>query len=320
MAKGLTGLLVLILSIATVGVALRARYRGEIRAIQEHLESLGSQVVQTDCGPIEYSRIGSGYPVLVVHGNSGGFDQGLALAQGYLDRGFQVIAPSRFGYLRSPLPPGATPAMQAEAFACLLDTLGLEQVAIFATSAGVTSSVQFALRYPERVSAAIFLSPNAPGPAGFAAPPKPVFNALLRSDYAFWSLVTYFGSSMQALAGVPKDLPLTHELQIEARAALSSGMPVSQRADGIIFDTYVSNPEINDYPLGDVQAPTLVISAKDDPMALHEGAVTLAEQIPAARLFTVPDGGHLLLGHTAEVKSEISRFLLDNLAPAKNSQ
>ena len=37
------------------------------------------QVIETDCGPIEYARIGEGYPVLVVQGDMGGFDQGLML-------------------------------------------------------------------------------------------------------------------------------------------------------------------------------------------------------------------------------------------------
>ena len=34
-------------------------------------------------------------------------------------------APSRFGYLRTPLPSDASPAAQADAHSCLLDALGL---------------------------------------------------------------------------------------------------------------------------------------------------------------------------------------------------
>lgn len=98
--------------------------------------------------------------MLVVHGNGGGFDQGLGLAHDYLGEGFQVIAPSRFGCLRSPLPDGATVALQADAYACLLDALHIRQVAVFTTSAGVTSSLQFAMRQPERVTALVLHSPN----------------------------------------------------------------------------------------------------------------------------------------------------------------
>lgn len=295
-------------------------YRGEIRAIRKSIDSLGSQILETECGTVEYARVGSGYPVLVIHGNAGGFDQGLGMAQGYLDPDFQVIAPSRFGYLRSPVPEGATPVLQADAYACLLDALGIEQVAIFTSSAGVTSSIQFALRYPKRVSAIVLHSPNAPGKEGLVPPPKAVFRLMLASDYVWWALNSYFGSRMQSFVGVPQGFSLTDEYEAEVRAALVGTLPVSARADGMIFDTYVSNPEINEYPLGEVHTPTLVISAVDDPMALHENARTLADQIPNAHLMAVSDGGHLLLGHTEEVRLEVTRFLRNQVSLLQNSK
>jgi pimeloyl-ACP methyl ester carboxylesterase len=289
-------------------------YRTEIRAVRERIESLGSQILETECGTVEYARLGSGYPVLAIHGNAGGFDQGLGLAQSYLDSGFQIIAPSRFGYLRSPIPAGATPALQADAYACLLDALSVGQVAILTSSAGVTSSVQFALRHPQRLSAMVLHSPNAPGKEGLAPPPKAVFKLMLASDYVWWALNTYFGARMQSFVGVPQGFSLTPEQRAEVRTALFGALPVSERADGMVFDTYVSNPEINVYPLGKIDTPTLVVSAVDDPMALHENARTLAEQIPSARLVAIPDGGHLLLGHTEEVRDEVSRFIRDRVA------
>jgi pimeloyl-ACP methyl ester carboxylesterase len=295
-------------------------YRGEIRAIRESIDSLGSQILETECGTVEYARVGSGYPVLVIHGNAGGFDQGLGLGQGYLDPSFQVIAPSRFGYLRSPVPEGATPALQADAYACLLDALGIEQVAILTSSAGVTSSIQFALRYPKRVSAIVLHSPNAPGKEGLVPPPKAVFRLMLASDYVWWALNTYFGSRMQSFVGVPRGFSVTDEYEAEVRAALVGALPVSARADGMIFDTYVSNPAINEYPLGEIHTPTLVISAVDDPMALHENARTLADQIPNAHLMAVSDGGHLLLGHSEEVRLEVTRFLRNQVSLLQNSK
>lgn len=315
MDKFLIGLFIVLLGVAVVGVVMTVRYRGEIRTVQEHIESLGSQVVKTNCGPIEYAQIGEGYPVLVVHGNGGGFDQGLSLSETYLGEGFQITAPSRFGYLGSPLPAGATPAQQADAYACLLDTLGIQQVAIFTTSAGVTSSIQFALRHPERLSAMVLHSPNAPGKVEVQLPPKPVFRAMLRSDFLYWLV----GTNMISMF-VPKELPLTDQMAADVRQAGLSVLPSSRRANGMVFDTYFGNQEINHYPLEQVNTPTLVISAVDDPAALHENARTLAARIPYARLVAVPDGGHLMLGHTEEVKLEITQFLRDNVLELKNSQ
>jgi pimeloyl-ACP methyl ester carboxylesterase len=78
-------------------------------------------LADTACGPIGYAVAGEGPPVLVIHGAGGEFDQALDFAEMPLQSGFRVIAPSRFGYLRSPLAADASPEAQADAYACLLD-------------------------------------------------------------------------------------------------------------------------------------------------------------------------------------------------------
>jgi len=87
----------------------------------------------------------------------GGYDQGLWIARDSLGEGFRIIAPSRFGYLRTPLPQDASPAAQADAYACLLDALNISKVAVMGISAGASSSMQFALRYPERTSSLVLI-------------------------------------------------------------------------------------------------------------------------------------------------------------------
>jgi 2-hydroxy-6-oxonona-2,4-dienedioate hydrolase len=69
---------VILASIVVIGiVAVAARYLREISAARKELNNLGSQVIETDCGPIEYAVVGEGYPVLVVHGDMGGFEMAL---------------------------------------------------------------------------------------------------------------------------------------------------------------------------------------------------------------------------------------------------
>lgn len=327
MTKFVIGLIVILLIIAIVGVAVTTRYYSDIHAIREHIDNLGSQVVETNCGPIEYAQNGSGYPVLVIHGNEGGFDQGLMLANWTIDPEFQVIAPSRFGYLRTPMPTNATTAMQADAYSCLLDALNIRQAAVVGYSAGSTSAVQFALLHPERVSALILVSPAAPGKGAMNITPKLVFDTVFRHDFVYWMAITYLGSSTQAeWAGLPKGFTLTPEDKAEVRTLLIGLLPVSERVNGSYFDIYTGTPEMlnsssnKDYPFGNIKTPTLVVSAVDDPLALHENARALADRIPGARLLSVPDGGHPILGHHGEVKSEITQFLHSNVAPLNNSQ
>lgn len=55
--------------------------------------------------------------------------------------------------------------------------------------------------------------------------------------------------------------------------------------------------------------PTLVLSARDDPLAPYWFAVAAAPRIPGARFVTIERGGHPFLGHGAEVRKEIDAFI-----------
>ena len=114
--------------IAALGAATHS-YRADIQEAR-HRVSHGSLIAQTTCGPLEYAVAGNGPPVLVVHGAGGGFDQGLEFGTPLIQKGFRIIAMSRFGYLRTPLPENASAEAQADAHACLLDALGIERVAV----------------------------------------------------------------------------------------------------------------------------------------------------------------------------------------------
>jgi pimeloyl-ACP methyl ester carboxylesterase len=54
--------------------------------------------------------------------------------------------------------------------------------------------------------------------------------------------------------------------------------------------------------------------AEDDPLSLPANVRALAEQMPNARLFSVPDGGHFMFGHAEEAKAEIASFLKSHMA------
>ena len=300
----------LAIAIVVVAVLVYARFRRDIRAARERVQDLGSQVIETDCGPIEYATIGEGAPVLVVHGIFGGFDQGLVIARGNVGEAFHSIVPSRFGYLRTPLPDDASPAGQADAFACLLDALRVQKAAVLGTSAGGTSAIQFALRHPERCSALVLFSSAAPGETEAALPPEPLAKVMFKSDLIFWLLTTYFRSSLHSIMGVPEGFELTPECEADVAEVMRTILPVNPRSDGAVFDMFVSNADINTgYPLEEIAAPVLIINAVDDPLTLYENAQSAAERIPGAKLVTIESGGHMMLGHQERIRSEIVAFL-----------
>ncbi len=305
-------LIALVLTIAVTAIAVRLciRFRRDRRAARDRLQNFGSRVIETEQGSIEYVSIGEGYPVLVIHGIFGGIDQGIVSARNNLGEGFRAIIPSRFGYLRTPMPGNASPALQADAFASLLAELNIDKAAVIGYSAGGTSAIQFALRHPERCSALVLISSNAPSITKVNLPPKPVAKLLFKCDLIFWILITFFRSAMITMMGVPKGFELTPEYEADIEEMMKNLLPVSPRAAGAIFDMYVSNPDINrGYPFEKISVPTLIVNAKDDPLARYKNARSLAERIPGAKLLTIENGGHLLLGHGEKIRAEIKAFL-----------
>jgi pimeloyl-ACP methyl ester carboxylesterase len=177
------------------------RYRTDIEAARRRLAAREhpQHLHPLRIGPIRPARPGP--PLLFSHPLVGGFDLGLGCADSWIGDGFLVIAPSRFGYLGSSLPQGGMPADQADAYALLLDRLGIEQAAMVGFSAGGPSVIQFALRHPERTAGLVLIGSALPGKAG--GPPKPVAQ-LLFTGLVFWALKAYAPFQFARLLGTPK--------------------------------------------------------------------------------------------------------------------
>jgi pimeloyl-ACP methyl ester carboxylesterase len=291
---------------------LGPRFGDALRAAGARVAALEQAALRTPDGVLRYVDIGAGAPVLLVHGIFGGADAALRQLAPLVPGGFRVIAPSRFGYLGSALPAGASPARQADVFAALLDKLGIEKTAVVAASAGATSALQLAIRHPERVSALVLVSPNGPGCQHDRTPmSRVVASALWRSERLMWLARRRFTARLSHMMGVRGDLPLRYADRDRVDAELDGIFPVAERVDGALFDAFVSNPDINHgYEYGRITAPTLVVHARDDALVPCWAAVALAQSIPGARLHVLEDGGgHLMLGEHPEVAAEIGALL-----------
>ncbi|MEO6715721.1 MAG: alpha/beta hydrolase [Novosphingobium sp.] len=150
-----------------------------------------SSTIATPFGTLEYAIAGSGPPLLMIHGTGGGFDQGLRFAEALKRLGHRIIAPSRFGYLRSSFPADPSLANQSDALATLLDHLAIDRLVDAGGSAGALSATAFALRHPDRCSALVLLVPaaNVDGadPVEMSALQETAVRMLLTSDFAYWS-------------------------------------------------------------------------------------------------------------------------------------
>ena len=288
------------------------RYREEMRAIREKVES-GSTIAETPAGPVEYAEIGEGEPLLMIHGAGGGYDQGLLVARDFAD-GFRVIAPSRFGYLKTPVPSDPSPTAQADAHAALLDFLGIGKCVVVGVSAGGPSAIELALRHPGKVSALVLLVPRTYDPtltigADESAPSKAVLRLIQSSaDFLFWlamrvarpAVVRFFGSLPEL------DARASPEDRRRVTEVMKSALPLSGRVRGIAVDSSI---ELSPWPLERIKVPVLIVSAKDDLWKTLPGARFTSEHMPGAELRVLESGGHLMIGHEKQVTGWIRQFL-----------
>ncbi len=307
----------LALAVVSLSVMLGWLFRSDLA--QARLRALqGSVVLQTRCGPIEVQEAGAGTPLLAIHGSGGGHDQGMAVVGALAQRGIRVIAMSRFGYLRTPMPSDASAAAQAEAHVCLLDALGIARAAVMGGSAGAPSALEMAIRHPDRVGALVLLVPLAykPPMQADSAPPMPAWVErtmvqVIGSDFLFWAALHVARDLViKVVLATPPGL-LTAVSQAERariNAMLDNILPVSARAAGLRSDTAVGK-HLGPAALEAVRAPTLIVSARDDRYGTYAAAQYLASQIAGAKLIGFDEGGHTWVGHDDEVMSEIVKLV-----------
>ena len=313
----------LALALVSATLFVRWRFDNDIQRARTHAAQ-GSVLLPTRCGPIEYQESGAGVPLLAVHGSGGGHDQGMAFAGGLASHGIRVIAMSRFGYLRTPMPADASAAAQADAHVCLLDALGIPKVAVMGGSAGALSALQMAVRHPDRVSTLVLLVPLTykPPTQADSAPPLPpwveaTMMRLIGSDFLFWAALHVARDQViKVVLATPPELLLHASLKERARVdeILDNILPVSLRAEGLRSDSAMGK-KLAPSPLESIRAPTLVISARDDRYGTYASAQYVASRIAAAKFIGFDEGGHTWVGHDNEVRAAIVDLLIPPARP-----
>lgn len=275
----------------------------------EKLETLraSSQIVDTRVGQIEYTlEAGEGPVLLFVHGTPGGYDQAPSDFPGY-----RLLAPSRPGYLRTPIEVGRTAAEQAEALGALLDALEIREVVVMGVSGGGPSAITFAVSDPNRVRALVTLEAVS---QSIEVPDAPGF---MDSDFLFWfmfDLIEHgpgFESILEGIVPNPeiRKLILEDSETLEGvKAVLWSGWPPSLRRDGVTND--IGQFENLTLPLAEVLVPTLIIHGTSDNNVPFSHAERLAEKVPGARLHAIADADHMMpFTHEEEIRTVFEDFV-----------
>jgi pimeloyl-ACP methyl ester carboxylesterase len=292
-------------------LSLVARYKKEKQLARNRLQ-VGSQLIETSLGVVEAGLIGQGSAILISHGSGGGYDMGLWLAH-LIGGPYQYIAPSRFGYLRSSLPPNPSPETQADAYAALLDTLNVSSAIIIGLSAGGASALQFALRHSVRCRGLVMISAvSRPVPP---LPPllRAIYPFMLKSDFIPWLLYSSSPDTVIQGNGVSRALlaqikPDREKMRL-LDALYQTTFPSTLRREGMINDMQQLTT-FPTYPLEHITVPTLVVHAVNDPIIPFESGEFSAHTIPIAQFLRLEDGGHFAcVTHREKTMPIVQEFL-----------
>jgi len=265
-------------------------------------------VLHTSRGDVQLAREGKGPPVLAIHGGPGGFDQGLAYCRHLRDGGCELLAPSRPGYLRTPVESGRSPESQADLYAAILDALHIERAAILGVSSGGPSAVHFAARHPDRTTALLL-------DAALLLPFKPPVSAIQRATietspfvWLSYQIASRWPAAMTSFAVDGMSEGLTKEQKKAAadwinsdpsrlqgfREQFVSTAPRKYRQPGWTNDKSNETAGLAQLPFADITAPTLIAYGANDSIVPVEHATNAATKIAGAELISVEEGYHLL--------------------------
>jgi pimeloyl-ACP methyl ester carboxylesterase len=233
------------------------------------------------------------------------------------ETGFDGIAVSRPGYLRTPLSAGRKPEEQADLCARLLGTLGIEQTSVVAVSGGGQCALQFALRHAERCRAVVLIS-------ACSAP----LTAKIPLRFHVLSFLAHFPAiiaRMQKKAAANFEKAAQRSIpDPELRAGVLNDPEVgplfrdhvvgtfdrmSERIAGTQNDIAQSRLPF-DYPVEQVAAPVLVVHGTNDEAVPFAHAEALASRVKCGELLAIQGGRHIsLFTHRRLIQTRVRAFL-----------
>lgn len=252
---------------------------------------------------IHYQIQGCGDPLLLIMGYRGSsFMWGPELLKP-LSRSFQVITFDNRGTGKSDKPNTIyTLPMMADDAAGLLHHLGIARASVFGVSMGGMIAQELALRHPKRVKRLVLGCTTCGGPLAHFAP-VPVIERLLGQPHLTreealqqqWSVM--FSPDFRQRRGAFLDCMTARALAHPTPSHTTvRHMMAIQR-----FNTYGR--------LGQILAPTLVLTGSEDILLPPANSYLLAARIPNATLHVFPGAGHgFFWEQTPDVIDVLTKF------------
>lgn len=236
-----------------------------------------------------YEMAGAGDPVVLLHG-LGGDTRYWQVVFDTLAQQYQVVRYDLRGFGRSALPT-TEPYTHVDDLKALLDYLGLTRSHLMGNSFGGNQAIQFALAYPAATRSLVLISNDVQGaqrqprstPAEDAAWGA-VFAALGQGDKQGAAAAVV---DLHSFFSVVRTMPAERAMLV-AMFADYSWWHFQGNQDPVIIPTVPAAAR-----LGEITAPTLVITGELDTQTIHFMADLTVQGIPGAQKVVMPGLDHV---------------------------
>ncbi|MCD6059851.1 MAG: alpha/beta hydrolase fold protein [Moraxellaceae bacterium] len=238
--------------------------------------------LQTFKGTVFYDEQGSGEPLLLLHANPGDprdYDAVLpALAAKY--RVIRLTWPG-YGEAPAPLPPSAASAMMfAELLEQFVVKMDLANLRVIGNSVGAYAAARLALSRPERVQALVLVSP-----AGFTTHNRVT---TMFCNFKGSERITRWLNGLMAFLYLRVKTPVVQAMR--TRAATEQRSPDAVAVNAALWRSFTHPEHDLRSSARFIQARTMVISGRRDPLIpVAEGRLAAAT-IPRANFIVLPSG------------------------------
>ncbi len=278
--------------------------------MSQYTEASTSKFAETKNWRIHYNEAGSGHPLIFLHGTGPGatgwsnFHQNLALADKY--RVIMVDCPG-WGKSDELSPGGPRADALAEAVLEMMDRLAIEKAAFVGNSMGGAISIEFAVRYPERMSHIITMG------AGIIAPSLLTPGGL--SEGLRVLVETYREPSPENFKRLVQVMVYdssyaTDDLMRQrSEAALANAAHLRNWLEGFATWRPIPHPQLIP-KLMESQIPALFIHGRDDRTMHWENSLRGVGTLPNARMVLLNRCGHWAqLEHAREFEALVDNFV-----------
>jgi len=252
---------------------------------------------------LNYKQMGSGQPLIVLHGLFGSLDNWMTLGRRWSED-FSVYLLDLRNHGRSPHTPEHTLNAMADDVIDFMDGQNLQSASVLGHSMGGKVVMELALKHPERIRSAIIADM---GPQEYERGHDQIFKALQSVDFSVIEQRSDITDQLKKFISNPGVVAFL------AKNAARSGQGFHWKMNLDVLESGYENilrPIISDQPY---EKKVLVLKGEKSPYVTPEAELMLLDLFPRVEIRTLPEAGHWLHAEQPELFYEkVHDFLLSD--------